>query len=57
MIKQLHIGIEIDLYYPIEFPYIFYYLDYLLNVVDKNSNTFLSKFDPLYIKGNLFIII
>ncbi len=48
MIKQLQTGISIDLYYPEEYGYIFYYMDYLFNIANRNSMIFIKKFDKGY---------
>lgn len=48
MIKQLQMGIEVDLYYPEEYGYIFYYMEYLFSVSNRNSMTFIKKFDKGY---------
>lgn len=49
MIKQLHMGIETEIFYSNEMAYIFYYLEYLLNISEKNSGFFLRKLDKTYI--------
>ena len=49
MIKQLQTGISIDLYYPEEYSYIFYYMEYLFGIANKNSLIFLKKFDRGYV--------
>lgn len=51
MIKQLFSGIEIDLYQHYEYPYVFYLLENLLAVYDRNSQIFLKKFDKTYIQS------
>lgn len=48
MIKQLFIGIETQVYQHYEYPYVFYLLENLLAVYDKNSQVFLKKFDKIY---------
>lgn len=51
MIKQLQTGIQIDLYYPEEFGYIFFYMQYLISISNRNSNVFLMKFDKGYMSA------
>jgi hypothetical protein len=49
MIKQIQMGLQIDLYYPEEYGYIFYYTEYLLNIANRNAGVFIKKFDKGYI--------
>lgn len=51
MLKQLQTGIQIELYYPEEYGYIFYYIQYLISVSNKNSYSFLMKFDKGYMNA------
>jgi hypothetical protein len=56
MAKQLHLGIEIDLYYPIEYPCIFFYLDYIYNISEKNAANFFKNFDRNYVLGTVLLM-
>lgn len=51
MARHLHLGIEIDLYYPVELPSIFFYLDYLYGILEKNAMYFFKNFDRNYVTG------
>jgi len=56
MARHLHLGIEIDLYYPIELPSVFFYLEFVCNITEKNSTYFLKNFDRSYVTGRVQII-
>jgi hypothetical protein len=45
MISQIFSGLENDIYQHDEYPYVFYQLESLLGVYDRNSGVFLKRFD------------
>jgi hypothetical protein len=46
MIKQLTLGFELELYDPCDYSFIFFYLEYLLIVFEKNRVNYLNQFPP-----------
>ena len=51
MIKQIFIGFELNLYSDLEYPMIFFILDYLYTLLDKNTRSFIVRYDRDFLKA------
>ena len=57
MIKQLLLGLELELYHPCDYPCIFFYLDFFYGAMDNNNRNFITKYDKEFISGIIFLIL
>ena len=51
MIKQIFIGFELNLYSDLEYSMIFFILDYLYTLLDKNTRSFIVRYDRDFLKA------
>ena len=51
MIKQILLGFELNLYVDFEYHIIFYILDHLYSLLDRNTRSFISRFDKDFLKA------
>jgi len=50
MCRQLLLGAELELYSQADYPFIFYYLEYVYSIIEKNNINLIARFDKEFLQ-------